>query len=253
MYNFEEYSFEEDNPETGSVCRCDTLRGDELASGSKPRRERYYIETPSSKDDMVRGVLFDMSITCLELGRRGRRANIMYLANRIEASYSFLYEKVDASSHSNIRCRCYEWKGDLCGAGGRSEQGIEETKQVIDEYSQLNGDNVILVDWHRDNTEIEYELIDMLGALKKTRDLDRIESLIFDTLDGLGLRRYESDGPAERRSCSGRAMSNRWKRESMKKTATNVARIIPQVPGVLAEGAKDYIDERRHMRELRWK
>lgn len=246
-------SWEENNPETGSVYRCDVLWGDELASGNKPRRERYYIETPNSKDDMVRGVLFDMSITCLEFGRRGRLANIMFLANRIEASYSYLYKKTDSSSHSNIHYRFYEWKGDLYGGRHCSEQGVEEARRVVDEYNQLNGDNAILVDWHRDNTEIEYELMDMLDALKKTRDLDRIESLIFDTLDGLGLHHYESDGLAERRSCSGRAMSNRWKRESMKKTATNVARIIPHVPGVLAEGAKDYIDERRHMRELRWK
>ena len=113
----------EERPGTEPVYRWDNTNGVWLSASDNAGRFRYYLELPTSKGDMVKDILFDLTVTALELGENPEPSDewsmVDLFARDFKASYSYFYG--DESSRGSSYYKCYEWNGAIFCAKKASE------------------------------------------------------------------------------------------------------------------------------------
>ena len=240
---FFEHKPKEEPSSTEPVCRKEELVNVfDLDSDSNPVRYRYYCEIPNSKDDMVRDIFFDMTVT-----------EIRFSTYNVKAEYSYFYgDEDDPDAYGGLNCyKRYEWEGNIFCA--RSAE--EEIKSAVEEYNQQNGGkDSIFVDERRSKSQLEDDIRDMWDAIRKTRSHEPLQNTVFNTLDSLGLRSYESETPAKRHCYNRGSIAGKWRREGNRRTAALIGAAVPYVAKgiaeIVGEGFAMYVDERKRMHEL---
>ena len=166
----------------------------------------------------------------------------------VKAEYSYFYGSEDDPNAYSSNCyKCYEWEGTVFCA----RLATDELKSAVEEYNQQNSSKEsIFIDERRSNTQLEADIRDMWNTIRKTRSHEPLQDAVFDTLDSLGLRSYESEVPAKRHCYNRSSIDGKWRREGNRRTAAIIGVAAPylakETAKIVGEGVAGLIYEDIH-------
>ena len=190
-----------------------TLQCDCLPSGRPSKRFGYYCEVPRSKGGMVRDLFFNLTAKSLALGKNPEKENEELSAFSVEAEFSYFYGRENnPEAYRDNRYKRYEWKGHCFCA----KHATEAEKQAVEKYNRWHvGRHSVLIDERLSNEEFSSAIGSLSNFIKLfvNNDADRLREMVFDTLDSLKLRSYESERRVKRHRYNKIGIGLKWEED----------------------------------------